>query len=36
MMKKRDYYDVLGIRKGADEKEIKKHTVSLPRSIIRT
>lgn len=23
-MKKRDYYDVLGIRKGADEKEIKK------------
>lgn len=24
MMKKRDYYDVLGIRKGADEKEIKK------------
>ena len=28
-MSKRDYYEVLGVSKSADEKEIKKRTESL-------
>lgn len=34
-MAKRDYYEVLGIGKNADAKEIKKHTENLQRNIIR-
>lgn len=33
---KRDYYEVLGIGKQADEKEIKKAYRKLAKSIIRT
>ena len=32
---KRDYYEVLGVERGADDASIKKHTDSLPRNIIR-
>lgn len=31
---KRDYYEVLGVDKNADEATIKKHTELLPRNII--
>ncbi|MFR7899909.1 MAG: molecular chaperone DnaJ [Ruminococcus sp.] len=34
MSAKRDYYDVLGIDRNADEKTIKKHTVNWPKNII--
>ena len=33
---KRDYYEVLGVERGADDGSIKKHIDSLPKSIIRT
>ena len=33
---KRDYYEVLGVNKGASEDEIKKHIRKWPGSIIRT
>ena len=32
---KRDYYEVLGIDKNADDAAIKKHTELLPRNIIQ-
>lgn len=32
---KRDYYEVLGVDKNADDAAIKKHIVSLPKNIIR-
>ncbi|EEG89001.1 hypothetical protein COPCOM_03091 [Coprococcus comes ATCC 27758] len=35
MAAKRDYYEVLGVAKNADEKTIKKLTGSWRRSIIR-
>lgn len=33
---KRDYYEVLGVGRDADEATLKKHTDRLPRSIILT
>ena len=33
---KRDYYEVLGVSKGASEEEIKKHTKSSRASITLT
>ena len=33
---KRDYYEVLGVSKGASEEEIKKHTKSSRASITPT
>ena len=33
---KRDYYEVLGVSKGASEKRSKKHTKSSHASIIPT
>ena len=33
---KRDYYEVLGVDKGADDAAIKNHTARWRRSIIRT
>jgi molecular chaperone DnaJ len=33
---KRDYYEVLGVDKSADEATLKKHTVLLPKNIILT
>ena len=35
MADKRDYYEVLGVSKEADEAKLKKHTVSLPRNTIQ-
>ena len=35
-MSKRDYYEVLGIERGADQKEVKKAYRRLPRSFTRT
>ncbi|CBL19654.1 DnaJ-class molecular chaperone with C-terminal Zn finger domain [Ruminococcus sp. SR1/5] len=35
MAVKRDYYDVLGIDRNADEKTIKKPIVNWPKNIIR-
>ncbi len=35
-MSKRDYYEVLGIERGADQKEIKKPTGAWHRNTIRT
>ncbi len=35
MADKRDYYEVLGVDKSADDATLKKHIVSWPRSIIR-
>ena len=32
---KRDYYEVLGVDKNADDAALKKHTDSLPKNIIR-
>lgn len=31
---KRDYYEVLGVDKNADDAAIKKHTGLLPKNII--
>lgn len=36
MAEKRDFYEVLGVKKGASEDELKKHTESLPRKITPT
>ena len=33
---KRDYYEVLGVPKDANEDALKKHTGNLPRNTIRT
>ena len=33
---KRDYYEVLGVARGASEDEIKKHIRKWPGSITRT
>ena len=33
---KRDYYEVLGVDKGADDAAIKKHIVFWRKNIIRT
>lgn len=33
---KRDYYEVLGVPKNADEAALKKHIVFLQRNITRT
>lgn len=33
---KRDYYEVLGVSKDADEDTLKKHTENLPRNTILT
>ena len=33
MAEKRDYYEVLGVEKGADKKEIKKET-ALPSTLL--
>ena len=35
MSAKRDYYDVLGVSRNADEAQIKKAYRSLPKSITR-
>ena len=36
MAQKRDYYEILGVSKGADEAAIKKHIESWLKNIIRT
>ena len=36
MSEKRDYYEVLGLSKGASEEEIKKHTAKWRKNITRT
>ena len=35
MAEKRDYYEVLGVDRGADDATLKKHTVNWPRNTIR-
>ena len=35
MADKRDYYEVLGVAKNASDADIKKHSVTLRRSIIQ-